>query len=203
MAAKKSKNEKTDKNNFIVVGIDPSVRSTGVAVLRVQQDQPILIESFNIVTLKEDGQQFLATARRIDFIVKRIKSLSRKLERESIVYYCIESPSFGSRAGRIADLGGLFYALLVSMIGYEGRLFTISPSIVKKVTTGNGNASKELMIEAINRKFDLNFVKKDSDQADAVAIAYTGLLAINWYFDLGIINEINEDVVKLLPKVWS
>lgn len=51
--------------------------------------------------------------------------------------------------------------------------YEASPKTVKKHMTGNGNAKKEDVIEAINNKFDLKLNVSNSHVADAVAIAYT------------------------------
>lgn len=59
---------------------------------------------------------------------------------------------------------------MVMYICYENNIpfFTIPPKSAKKLFSGNGNASKELMIECVNKKFSLEL--KNDNICDAIAI---------------------------------
>lgn len=51
------------------------------------------------------------------------------------------------------------------------QLEILSPSQIKKVMTGKGNAKKDQVREAVNKKFNLQV--ESEDEADAIAIGFT------------------------------
>lgn len=51
------------------------------------------------------------------------------------------------------------------------QLEILSPSQIKKVMTGKGNAKKDKVREAVNKKFNLQV--ESEDEADAIAIGFT------------------------------
>jgi Holliday junction resolvasome RuvABC endonuclease subunit len=57
----------------------------------------------------------------------------------------------------------------------SAKVSTIPVKRAKKIASGNGNASKEEMIAAANRLYNLNLGPKDDNEADALCIGYTYL----------------------------
>lgn len=59
---------------------------------------------------------------------------------------------------------------MIIYICYENNIpfYTLPPKYVKKIFSGNGNATKELMIEHVNKKYNLNL--SNDNICDAIAI---------------------------------
>lgn len=87
---------------------------------------------------------------------------------EGPVLVAIESPFINPRLGRtgmkLAELGGIVrHSLWRRGIDW----LDISPSTLKKVATGKGNASKDEVLSAAFRRGDLMFDGTSNDEADA------------------------------------
>ncbi len=88
-------------------------------------------------------------------------------------YVVIEAPAFNA-TGRVADLAGLNHAIRLECIKMEIPFYPISPTTVKMHTVGNGQATKEMMIQTWLELFPdykpLEKMKID-DLADAWALS--------------------------------
>lgn len=133
---------------FTIIGIDPSLASTGVycavaQTIKTKKGEPRL-------ALIHDRTNEVVKACRPEFAV--IESL----------------PANAMSAGLTGQAQGVIrYVLQVNGIPY----LELAPSSVKKMFTGNGKASKEEMIE---RAGEHGVRVKNSDEADAYAMAWCG-----------------------------
>src|SRR5690606_19932089 len=89
---------------------------------------------------------------------------------DSLAY---ERITFG-QGDAIIRLQGLQAALLLWAAENDVVVYSALPKQIKKVFTGNGNSSKEIVRSKVNEVFNLTLDKKDENASDAVAIAYTG-----------------------------
>lgn len=107
-------------------------------------------------------------------VILRFVSFLTKICGEKIDAIGIENYSYGSRGGRAFDIGeagGVVRLVLYSWRKRTGReYFVFPPKTIKKFASGNGNANKALMIEAVKNKWNFD-AKDDDDLADAFAVA--------------------------------
>jgi len=151
-----------------ILGIDPSLSSTGLAV--ITPDEVIATTSIKTKPYRKYGKT-LDTSIRLKYIADQILTFS---QRYTISLIGIESPSYGSRSSAVSELGGLFYIVLnrlTEVYDYE-IILSIRPTTMKKHITGRGNATKEEVRNALCAQ------KYSYDESDAIGIATTAYKAV-------------------------
>lgn len=151
-----------------VIGIDPSLRTTGVAISRRAFGETTL----ELVTLRtmphwDTLQRILRTPSLIDELLCDV---------EHIELVVIEGLSYCSRGRSIVDIGGLWWAirlmLATSSSRYHVPVIVIPPARLKQFATGRGNAEKSLIMREIWRQWKVE--AEDEHQADAAVLAIIG-----------------------------
>lgn len=178
----------------IRVGLDLSIKSTGVTIIRgndiqyhiitdkLQRKQEkcdyIVYHTYN-KQIPEEGSSYVEKERMktqnifsIVTIIQDILKSSGVFQKGNIPLVQIEGVAFGA-SGDVVGLAGLNYQVRMLLLE-RGLLFNIiSPMQLKKFAVGNGGAEKDVMIDAFCRctgfKNPLN-VKVD-DIADAYFLA--------------------------------
>lgn len=152
--------------------IDPSISCTGVAILEyVGGNDFILIDKASLFANKtkyrEKWQKKLDMLALFEFYMKD--------KMEDISFFVFENYSYGS-VGQLADLGELGGLLKKHISDFDKSFDVMAPSSVKKIVTGNGRASKDLVQESLVkfiRDFEhYNWNNFDESDAVAVGVAY-------------------------------
>ncbi|MFO0948465.1 MAG: crossover junction endodeoxyribonuclease RuvC [Planctomycetota bacterium] len=147
-----------------VIGFDPGLRVTGYGVVEGNGLRPRLIEA-GVIRLPADRplgerlQQLHESAREI---LEEYRPSAVAIEE---LYSHYERPKTAILMGHAR--GVLYLAAATSGITVASYL----PTKVKKVTTGNGHASKEQMQSAIRTQLALDSPLDPPDVADALAVA--------------------------------
>lgn len=148
---------------MIIIGIDPSLTSTGICVM------------------DDHGQVLQSTALSSkNYGVKRLNDFREKLgnlfypykKNGHELFVAIEGYSFASNTQGIAlgELGGMMRLYMFeSGINY----IEVPPTVVKKFATGKGNSDKIAMGVALQKQYGLEY--PTSDQTDAHFLALIGL----------------------------
>lgn len=142
----------------IVMGIDPSLTSTGWVVLK---DGELL--GHGAIKGENDGP------RRLIQLETRIKYL---IDEYCPGFVAIEGYAYGAanRAHQIGELGGVLRVLLHRWSqGDAERWKEYPPTVVKKFCTGKGNGKKEDMKLWAFKKWGVEF--KTNDEVDAYVLA--------------------------------
>ncbi len=161
-----------------VMGIDPSLTSTGMVVLWGTGEQ------WRALTSKRRG-------------VERIRDLADPLietaEKTRPDLIAIEGYAFGAKGRALFDLaefgGVLRYNLWLGGHNY----IDVPPSTVKKFATGRGNAKKDEIMLAVYKRWGVEF--HTSDEADAYVLARIALALTEGDRNL---TEFQREVVKAL-----
>lgn len=135
------------------VGIDPSLRSSGFAVL--QENQVLCTCILNAP--KKKGTARLATIR--DLFLEHLPP--------SVAGACIEGPSYGS-VNRADDLGQLRGMFLLALFDAKIPTTIIPPTVLKKFAS-RGDASKSRMVLSAEEEFGITVTSDDT--ADALWLA--------------------------------
>ena len=176
----------------IIIGIDPSLSSTGIVVLRDGEVVHAGVFGFKTANDKKDwkmyekneigkSQKFITTFSRDNGDLGRIVMAFRYIA-DFVGGYCnsnclnnirigIEIP-MGSHRGAGAKTDRIYSAYITGIrsLHYEGiEIRAMVPGTIKKFVTGKGNAKKELILKEVFRKF--GFDTSDNNIADAFAIA--------------------------------
>ena len=161
-----------------IVAIDPSLCSTGWAVLNQERE---LIECGTIKTKKLRGID------RIDYIVSEILGIVLSAfsgrEQDTPMLVFIENYPFGigklAQSGRIFDLAELG-GTIKYVLWKEHNIITIpiATSTAKKAATGKGNAKKEDVSRFVISRYvtvlGLGDRKVSLDETDAIAVGLAG-----------------------------
>ena len=156
------------------IGIDQSLRSTGIAVIRNEEIH------FNLIQPEDSIKE----VERLAYIRNEIKDFLNSYG--PYAHACIEAPSYDS-TNRADDLGQLRGIILLALYDWEIPATTIPPSVLKKFGARHGNASKENMIKYAEAEFNVKLGHQD-DIADAL-----------WLAKLA--KALNEDIILTRPQL--
>jgi len=149
-----------------VLGIDPSLTGTGLAVLN---SRGRIVDHTTILTKPIRGTD------RLTVIETVVRNWLRHLEPGDCVI--MESPSYGSRTGNQHELAGLWWILMraivdrKNMLGGRLTIKTVAPRARAKFITGNGNADKKAVMAAVRALFPQTQQGWDDNAIDALVIA--------------------------------
>lgn len=146
-----------------VMGLDPSLTSTGVAIIRPplqEGDESV----FTTVIKTKAGEDI---TKRIDYIAGEIIELVL-LHRPTLI--CIEGLAFGARGRSMFDLAGLHHVIRRDLMRH--RVEVVAPQALKKFVTGKGNAKKDQMKLSVYKHWSVEFLT--TDETDAYALAQWG-----------------------------
>ena len=150
----------------MILGIDPSLTSTGCVVLDAS-GQPKLLKA--IVT--KPGQ-FENDLDRLLYIKNAVVKICKTF---NVMTACMEGLSYGSTGSSLFQLGGLNYLLREAFHDMGIPYTIIQPKQLKKFAAGNGNANKLKMVDAVNTRWGQSLQLKHHDIADAFALAMNAL----------------------------
>lgn len=175
-----------------ILGIDPSLRATGLAVL---SSRGRIIDHTTIKTAPIRGTD------RLTVIESIVRNWLRHLEPGDVVV--IESPSYGSRTGNQHELAGLWWILRraiqdrVNMLGGQVLVYTIAPKARAKYATGDGNADKAKVMAAVAQAYPQVDKSWDDNACDALVLAHMGLVRHGWVPVNPLGGILTPDVVKV------
>lgn len=150
----------------VVMGLDLSLASTGVAVTRGAG--PILTE-----TLETKGKQTDGYPEREARIRKVLQLVAGAIPFD-VDLVVLEAPSYGSNTPGTWDRGGLWWGVVLGIRGFGHPLALVPPKNRAQYATGKGNANKPtVMASAITRYGSFAVVHNDNE-ADAVVLAAMG-----------------------------
>ena len=146
----------------IVVGIDPSLTCTGIAVMDGVEVSTRRFVSPNI------GATLLARRNRIRRAVDPILTFLPARFDVAVIEVPHSRQQYGAQNERIA-----LYWFLVDQLIARGPIVEVAPSQRAKLATGNGRASKDDVIAATWAAFPDARIP-DDNVADAVSLAWAG-----------------------------
>ena len=156
-----------------IIGLDPSISSTGWGVVRFWEDGTIDARWGTIPTsAKSDIDARLRVLH--DAIVAVVESDGRAFEA------AMETPFMGRNAQTALKLSMAQAALSLGLSACRPGLVIgrYPPATVKKVVAGHGRADKEEVCQAVIAHLGLGERPASSDASDALAVAYTHYLNI-------------------------
>jgi crossover junction endodeoxyribonuclease RuvC len=157
---------------MLILGIDPSLRSTGYAIIRKNNNSFSLVEA-DFINNKKVEEDFVC----MQNIYNKMLDL---LNTYQVNIVGMEATFVNKNAQTSLKLGlvrGMCYAVAISK---NIKLLEFSPTNIKKTITGNGNAEKtqiDFMVKQILGSSAINF--KNNDISDAIAVAITTGLNFN------------------------
>ena len=166
---------------MLIIGIDPSLTSTGIVVLR---DGKVELA----VTTKNKPE--LGTIDRVRLIYERIVCVAENLtdgeKWQAPDLIVIEGFSYGSKGRSVFDIAYLGWRIREELerLRTEDNIpwLEVPPSQLKKFATGQGNANKEIILQQVYKRWGVEF--SDNNQADTYVLAQIGRAYLGGMDDL-------------------
>ena len=175
-----------------ILGIDPSLTATGLAVLTLGPPGYWVWETLEVAKTKLKGHQ------RIEHIRRRLLEALKNTDDGDLIV--IEGPSFGSRGPGHHEIAGLWWILrhdiyaLQSQLG-QRRVAIVPPKTRAMYAASSGNADKNSVLESVRTRFPEEDVT-DHNIADAMIFATMGARWLGREVD-----EVNEKQLSAMDKV--
>lgn len=157
----------------LIVGIDPSLTSTGVAVIDTSD---VLDVHTATITSAPSGPSPLERLTRISGLVDGVIAAAGPaldINTTAPRRVVIEAPAYSSRSGSQHDRSGLWWVLVDFARASGALLLEVPPTTRAKYAAGRGNAGKDEVLLAVERRYPHVGIA-GNDQADALALAAIG-----------------------------
>ena len=147
-----------------ILGIDPSLRGTGLGIISLDGRQVSHVWSKTIHI-----RQNVRFAEALFIVSQKVRQI--------IPQYCIkcaaiETPPFVKSASVLRKLSWMYGAVVEALEEYQVPCYEFTPGEIKESSTGYGRAEKFAVQNYIKGIFSLEVVP-ESDSADALACALT------------------------------
>ena len=185
-------------SDLIILGVDPSLSSTGYSIIKVDKDKVDDVEPPHKETLFDDTKDYrpklvtygvIETSKK-DNLCLRNKKARDRMERiikdyEPDVMSCEDQYSSlnASTLKKLSHIRGQFMTLAEE---YNIPFYLYYPSSAKKIFSGDGSAGKDKMIKTANGYYDLDLITKSNpdynnnqqqdNEADAIGLGLCYLL---------------------------
>jgi crossover junction endodeoxyribonuclease RuvC len=150
-----------------VLGIDPSVQSTGFGIIEFSNNSYSVLEYGAIKPSRQ-----LLFLNKINMIRNRLEEIIRIHEPEEVA---IENPFFAQNVKTAITLGQVRGAVLVAVASQNCPLYEYSALEIKKAVTGYGRADKAQVKTMIKTLLNIQETDLGTDAADALAAAFCHL----------------------------
>jgi len=149
---------------MIVLGIDPSVKSTGFGIIEYA-DNNYSVLSYGCIK----PSRSLPLHDKLNHIRSQLEELIKIHNPDEVA---IENPFYAQNIKTAITLGQVRGAALVAISSRKKTLFEYSPLEVKKAVTGYGHADKNQMITMIKALLAIEDDKLETDAADALSVSF-------------------------------
>lgn len=150
--------------NPIVIGLDPSLTSIGLAY-----GEGPLVRPQSLKPKKLRGAERMAWIRSQLQAVLTVVERDESLDHVTVI---MEGPAFASETSMAYEMGGAGWVM--RMVWHDNRVpwFEVPPSTLKMFVTGKGNARKPEMVSELAKRSGLTLAT--DDEADALALYCVG-----------------------------
>lgn len=151
-------------NKDVFVGIDPSLSSTGLYIIKDDGDK-----YWQIDTKPKDYVSSINRCLYIsDIIVSQLKKNTDYLSNIRLI--TIQDYFSGRQPGVVIQLAQLGTLIRYKLLKYGLPIIVAAPKKIKKFVTNNGNAKKQLMMKTVYQKW--GFKASTDNLADACGMAH-------------------------------
>ena len=170
----------------LIIGIDPSLTSTGIVVLRGNKVE---------LAVTTKNKPALGTIERVRLIYERIVCVAESLtdgeKWQAPDLIVIEGFSYGSKGRSVFDIAYLGWRIREELEWLKEQdnipWLEVPPSQLKKFATGQGNANKEIILQQVYKRWGVEF--SDNNQADAYVLAQIGRAYLGGMDDLAAFQQ--------------
>ena len=151
-----------------IIGIDPGLSDTGIGIV---SGEGLRVRAYSYGTVKTSRNSSLPS--RLSEIYTRLHTILSDEKPDQMVVEDVFSlnqyPKSGINLGKVTGV--------VVLAGYQCGVPVAEVSVreVKKIMTGNGNAGKSQLEQAVRRKLKLSEPIRPDHASDALGLALVGL----------------------------
>jgi len=156
---------------MIILGVDPSLNSTGFCFLNCTQDNSFKTIEYGSI----DNNKLENTFEKIANIYK---ILDEKMSTNPIDLISIEETFVNVNPRTSLKLGMVRGCIYTLAIKYDTKIVEYEPKFIKKTITGKGSADKNQILYMTKHLIN-GFNPKNDDESDAAAIAITAYFMKN------------------------
>ena len=153
---------KKERFNGVVLGIDPSLRGTGLSVLSIDRGEPKLL--FSTTLRNPQSLSFF------DCLKNIIQGVQSALSQYPIDVAAIEQTIYVQNFQTAQTLGMVRGAILAVLVQRDLPIAEYSPLRVKQAVLGYGRASKQQIAKTLQQMLSLE-ESLPLDESDATAVA--------------------------------
>lgn len=155
----------------MIVAVDPSLQSTGLAVLGPSQSEPYwAVRTFRSVAQSNE----LGNLRRMEKLTGQMRrSIGEMSYGTHLGLGVIEAPAYSKNNGMAHERAGLWWMLFQMLVGHGIPVLVVKPNLRAKYATGNGNAGKDEVLLAASRRYP-GVPMTNNNEADAIVLAAMG-----------------------------
>ena len=146
----------------IILGVDPSLRGTGLAVLEVKGDHRTLLASKTV--------RMKAKATMPECLAEIYKAVSSLIEDCGVSIVCLEQTIYVQNFQTAQILGAARGAAIAAAAVLEKPVFEYPPLRIKQAVVGYGRASKQQVAQTVKQLLVLEEAL-GFDEADAAGVA--------------------------------
>lgn len=149
-----------------ILGLDPSLTSTGVAFL---DNNGIAVT--HLASKGRAGATLNESAKRVDQLCDDLHHLLADLDHITLVV--IEAPAMAHANAGTSLINGLWWSYVRTVHTAGVPIVSVAPTSLKVYGCGKGNAGKDEVLLAVARRYPQAPIETN-DQADAVVLAAMG-----------------------------
>lgn len=147
-----------------ILGIDPSIQSTGFGILEYSQDGCTVL-GYGVIK----PSRRLLFHQKINEIKIRLEELIKIHEPDEVA---LENPFYAQNIKTAITLGQVRGAILVAVASHNCSLYEYSALEIKKAVTGYGQADKNQVKMMVKTLLNIQDEKLSTDASDALAAAF-------------------------------
>ncbi|WP_207842591.1 hypothetical protein [Williamsia soli] len=186
-----------------IVGIDPSLTSCGIAVVRSETRFHIPSDGYvpmtyiaGLLSVGHPGKDSASWDDRSDRIVSQTRHVLTKIPRAAELVVMEDLPSHVKLLPSFRDRCVLWGGLYSALRARNTPIAVCNPKTRAKWATGSGSADKKLVLACVREQWPNNRIHND-DCADALTMASMGALKLGWTlpFEIKDRHHLGLDVV--------
>ena len=154
---------KRDKNERIILGIDPGTTTTGYGLIKVAGVNPVLI-TIGLIDLSKFGDHYL----KLKHIFDRVSGIIDEYHPDEMA---IEAPFYGKNVQSMLKLGRAQGAAIAAALSRSVPVSEYAPRKIKMSITGRGSASKEQVASMLMKILNFDKIEVRLDATDGLAAA--------------------------------
>lgn len=160
--------ERVPSSEIRVLGIDPSLSCTGIAC----------VSGGRLQTTRLEPPKQVKGSRRLAWFYE---SLAKILDATGAEVVAIEGYAYAANARQhaLGELGGV-YRLCMHLRNQD--FLIVPPTVLKKFSTGKGNADKSIVAKELFKRFAVDL--ESNDEVDAAGLALIALAKVDSRFQL-------------------